>query len=73
MAYLKYYDNRFGDMYEIYFDDVTGEFEGAMRSVGEIGRESIYYDTLNEIPPFHRNQIEDRIWKMLRPSNSQQA
>jgi hypothetical protein len=67
MAYLKYYDNRFGDMYEVYFDSDTGEFEGAMRSVGELGRESIYYDTLNEIPPFHRNQIENQIWNRLHP------
>lgn len=67
MAYLKYYDNRFGDMYEVYFDPETGEFEGAMRSIGELGRESIYYDTLNEIPPFHRNQIENQIWNKLHP------
>lgn len=66
--YLKYYDNRFGDMYEVYFTD-EGEFEGAVRSIGELGRESIYYDVLSEIPPFHRNQIENLIWNKLHPNH----
>lgn len=65
MAYLKYYDTRFGDLYEVYFDGETGEFEMAVRSVGEVGRDAIYYDRLSEIPPFHRNQIEHRIWSNL--------
>jgi hypothetical protein len=73
MPYLKYYDNRFGDLYEVYFTD-DGEFEAAVRSVGEVGRDSIYYDRLIDIPPFHRNQIENRIWQTLHPpkSNNQQ-
>ena len=67
MAYLKYFDDRFGDLYEVYFDEETGKFQGAMRSVGEVGREAITYETLAEIPPYHRNQIEHHIWTKLHP------
>jgi hypothetical protein len=67
--YLKYYDNRFGDFYEVYLDD-EGEFEMAVRSVGEIGRDTIYYDRLCDIPPSHRNQIEHAIWMKLHPTSS---
>lgn len=71
MAYLRYYDNRYGDLYEVYFDDDTGEFEGAMRSTsGNVGRDTIYYDLISELPPFHRNQIEHLIWKRLHPSSN---
>lgn len=69
MAYCKYYDNRFGDFYEVYFTD-DGEFEMAVRSVGEIGRDTIYYDRLCDIPPYHRNQIEHMIWQKLHPSSN---
>lgn len=71
MAYFKFFDKRFGDLYEIYTDDVTGDFEAAVRSVGEVGRDPIYYDRLSDIPPSHRNQIESMIWAN-RQSNSQQ-
>jgi hypothetical protein len=69
--YIKYYDNRFGDLYEVYLDD-DGKFEAAVRSVGEVGRESIYYTRLSDIPDWHRNQIEDLIWHKLHNSSSQQ-
>jgi hypothetical protein len=70
--FIKYYDNRFGDFYEIYANDETGEFEMAVRSVGEVGRDSIYYDRLSDIPPYHRNQIEHIIWQKLHPSSNDQ-
>lgn len=73
MAYLKYYDNRYGDLYEIYFDEETGEFQGAMRSVTEVGHDGIYYELLSEIPPYHRNQIEHLIWKRLHPPSSRES
>ena len=69
MAYLRYFDDRYGDHYEVYFDSTTGEFQGATRSIGEIGRDPIYYDLLSELPPFHRNQIEHQIWLKLHPSH----
>jgi len=67
MAYLRYFDTRYGDLYEVYFDEESGEFEGAMRSTGDIGRDGIYYDLFTDIPPFHRNQIEHLIWQKLHP------
>ena len=67
MAYLKFFDDRFGDLYEVYFNGETGEFQGASRSVGEVGREVITYETLSEIPPYHRNKIEHHIWIKLHP------
>lgn len=60
-AYLRYYDDRYGDLYEIYVSDVTGEFEGASRSVEAIGRDPIYYDHLGEIPVAHRGEIENLV------------
>lgn len=59
--YLRYYDERFGDTYEIYVDPTTGEFESAARSVEGIGRDPIYYDKLSELPPVARNAIENLI------------
>lgn len=75
MAYLRYYDPRYGDLYEIYFNDNTGEFEGAFRSAGGIvGNDPIYYATLSELPPFHRDKVEHLIWTRLHPqSNSQKS
>jgi hypothetical protein len=73
MAYLKYYDDRFGDMYEVYYTAHTGEFETAVRHIGgEIGKDVIYYDYLSELPPLHRNQIEHLIWLKLHPKSSSQ-
>jgi hypothetical protein len=56
-TYFRYYDPRFGDVYEIYTDH-DGNFISAARSVEGIGREPIYYDDFNDIPPLHRNEIE---------------
>ena len=68
MAYLRYYDPRYGDLYEVYFDDVTGEFDCAMRSPsGMIGYDSITYYLLSDLPPTHRDQIETLIWKQMHP------
>lgn len=73
MAYLRYYDNRYGDLYEIFFDDNTGKFEHAARSAGGIvGNDPIYYATLSDLPPFHRDQIEHLIWIRLHPASSSQ-
>lgn len=63
MSYYRYIDNRFGDIYEIYTHDETGEFESATRSVETIGRDPIYYDHLAEIPQPQRNAIENLLWK----------
>lgn len=67
MAYLRHYDSRYGDLYEVYFDDETGAFQSAMRSPVSVGRDTIYYDTLSELPLFHRNQIEHLIWQQRHP------
>jgi hypothetical protein len=73
MAYLRYYDDRFGDMYEVYYSSADGEFEGAARHVGgEVGKETIYYDLLSEVPPYHRNRIEHKIWQRLHPPSKSQ-
>jgi hypothetical protein len=68
MAYLRYFDQRYGDLYEVYFDD-TGKFESAMRSTGDIGRDPIYYASLNELPIIQREQIEYLIWRKLHPNS----
>jgi hypothetical protein len=71
MAYLKYFDDRYGDYYEVYFDENTGEFQGARRSIGDVGVDPIYYEYISELPPYHRNRIEHLIWQKLHPSNAQ--
>lgn len=75
MAYLRYYDTRYGDLYEVYFNDNNGKFEGAVRSAGGIvGNDPIYYTTLSDLPPIHRDQIEHLIWiRRHPPSNSQRS
>lgn len=71
MAYLRYYDGRFGDLYEVYFDDATGKFEGAVRSAsGIVGNDPIYYSTISDVPPSHRDQIEHLIWKRQHPQSN---
>lgn len=59
-TYLRYYDPRFGDVYDIYLN-ADGSFHSARRSVERIGADPIYYDTVEEIPPAHRTHIEDLI------------
>jgi hypothetical protein len=71
-AYIKYFDNRYGDLYEVYFNEETGEFEGAVRSIGVVGLDPVYYEYLSELPPYHRNQIEHLIWKRLHPPSKPQ-
>lgn len=63
MSYYRYIDNRFGDIYEVYTNDETGDFQSATRSVETIGRDPIYYDHLTEIPQPQRNAIENLLWK----------
>lgn len=71
MAYIQFFDTRYGDLYEVYTDDVTGEFESALRSVGgAIGSEKIFYHLLSELPPSTRNQIEQIIWQRTHPRSS---
>lgn len=71
MAYLRYYDPRYGDLYEVFFDDNTGEFEYAARSAGGIvGNDPIYYANLSDLPPSHRDQIEHLIWIRLHPRSN---
>lgn len=70
MSYHRHTDNRFGDIYEIYTDDESGDFQSAVRSVDAIGRDPIYYDKLEEIPQPQRNAIENLLWK--KSSHSQQ-
>ena len=73
MAYIRYFDPRYGDLYEVYTDDVTGKFESALRSVGgELGGEKIYYTLLSELPPSHRHSIEQLIWQRAHPQSSSQ-
>jgi hypothetical protein len=59
---LSYYDIRFGDTYEIHIDD-NGEFESAYRFPDRIGYCPIIYDSINEIPTFHRRAIEELLAK----------
>lgn len=56
-TYLRYYDSRFGDVYEVYTDH-EGEFITACRSLDAFGRSPIYYDSLDDIPALHRGAIE---------------
>lgn len=59
--YLRHYDERFGDLYEIYVDDTTGDFSGALRSLDGVGRNTIHYERLKDIPSVQRNAIENLI------------
>lgn len=59
-TYFQWYDPRYGDTYEIYTDP-EGDFHSARRSTGRFGSEPIYYDSLAEIPPFHRATIESQL------------
>lgn len=71
MAYIRYYDPRYGDLYEVYTDELTGEFESTLRSVGgQLGGEKIFYETLSDLPPHHRNQIEHLIWQQMNPTTT---
>lgn len=71
MAYLRYFDSRYGDLYEVYTKDGTGEFESALRSIGgQLGGEKIFYETLSDLPPHHRYQIEHLIWQQTHPPSS---
>lgn len=56
-TYIRYYDERFGDVYEIYTDH-DGNFLTASRSLESFGRNPIYYDDIEEIPVWHRQAIE---------------
>lgn len=59
-TYFRYYDSRYGDTYEVYTTH-DGEFHSARRSVDTIGQDPIYYESLEEVPPFHRLAIEQLI------------
>lgn len=59
-TYFRYYDPRYGDTYEVYTDH-DGDFLSTCRSVEAIGRDPIYYDHIEDIPPLHRNAIENEI------------
>lgn len=63
MSYHRYFDTRFGDIYEVYTDDVTGEFESAVRNLDSLGRDPISYTRLQDIPQPQRNAIENLLWK----------
>lgn len=67
-TYFRYYDPRYGDTYEIYLDN-DGNFQTAARSVEVIGRDVIYYDSLADIPPLHRNAIEQLIFERQKKEN----
>lgn len=55
--YIRYYDPRFGDIYEIFVDH-DGEFVSARRSMETLGQDCLYYDDIEHIPSAHRNDIE---------------
>lgn len=59
-GYLRYYDQRYGDTYEIYLD-AEGGFLSAARSVDKIGNRPIFYDSMEDIPAYHRSVIEGLI------------
>lgn len=60
MTSFTYYDERYGDTYEVYLT-FEGEFEQALRYVDRIGIDPISYSSLGEIPIGARNEIEQRI------------
>lgn len=66
---LTYYDDRYGDRYEIELDE-DKRFVHARRFVDGIGNDPIVYDTLSDINPYHRHHIEQLIWKASRPRQS---
>jgi hypothetical protein len=68
--YIRYYDDRFGDIYELYVDH-AGNFISACRSVEAFGRDPIYYNDLDEIPVAHRGPIERLIADRLKQKDGQ--
>lgn len=58
---LTYYDERFGDRYEIELDEFH-DFVEALRFVEGVGRTPIPYYNLSHIPPFHQRAIEQLIF-----------
>lgn len=62
-TYFRYYDTRYGDVYEIYLDSSDMSFVSACRSVEALGRDPIYYDALEDIPQNARHAIEEMIEK----------
>lgn len=71
MAYIQYFDPRFGDYYEIYTDEITGVFESALRSVGGVlGGEKIHYTSMSDLPPAVKHQLEHIIWRRSHPQPS---
>lgn len=62
---FSYYDLRFGDTYAVELD-AEGTFTRCLRYLGPVGVDPIVYDTLEEIPPQQRSEIEQRIAKRKR-------
>lgn len=62
---LVYNDFRYGDRYEVELDD-SGDFAFARRYPDNIGAHPVTYERLTDIPPFHRHEIEQRIWQKKR-------
>lgn len=62
---ISYYDHRFGCYYEILLDNDL-EFEIAYRYGDHIGKNAIVYDSVEELPAWHRRAIEDLIEKHRR-------
>lgn len=67
-TYLRYYDERFGDVYEVYLTN-DGEFLSAMRSVEQFGRGAIYYDSIDAIPVHIRATLEHLIDERKKTKN----
>ncbi len=59
-GYLRYYDPRYGDTYEIYLDR-EGNFISAARHIGAIGQDPIFYDHVSDVPTVHQAGIRDLI------------
>lgn len=64
-TYFRYYDERFGDVYEVYLN-YDGSFDSACRTVEVFGRDPIYYNDLDEIPAVARAAIENVISERQR-------
>lgn len=67
-TYLRHYDERFGDVYEIHLTH-EGEFMTAMRSVEQFGRDPIYYGSIDELPVHTRAMIEYLIDERKKSKN----
>lgn len=53
------------DRYEVE-TTATGVFICAMRFIGDLGRDPIFYDSLADVPQPSQNEIQQKIWEKVQ-------